>query len=102
MMQKPLFKVFIWFLSTFFFFLASGVILSIFKPAPSELEVMKFMEGMMSAMDRSMMGVAMGLENDSFLRFILSTSTAMVVPIILISIIVGFLVRLRKRRKPDV
>ncbi len=102
MMQKPGFKLFIWFMATFFFFLAAGVIISMLKPGPTELEVMRFMEGMMSAMDRSMMGVAMGIENDALLRFIITTSTGMIVPLILVSVILGFLIRFLKRRGPNV
>jgi uncharacterized membrane protein SpoIIM required for sporulation len=102
MMQKPWFKLFIWFLATFFFFLASGVIISLLKPGPSESEVMKFMMGMMSAMDRSMMGVAMSLENDGALRSIIAFSSSMAAPIILICIIAGFVIRFTQRRDEDV
>lgn len=102
MMQKPGFKLFIWFLATFFFFLTSGVIISIFKPGPTEAETMRFMEGMMSAMDRSVMGVAMGLENHTALSTIITTSTIMIIPGMLVSIAIGFLIRFLKRRGPDV
>ena len=101
MMQKPWFKVFIWFMATFFFFLAAGVIISVFRPGPSESEVMKFMEGMMSAMDRSMMGVAMNLENDGTLKSVIALSTSIAIPVILISIAAGFGIRLRQRRGDD-
>lgn len=102
MVQKPWFKIFVWFMATFFFFLASGVIISIFKPGPSENEVMRFMSGMMSAMDNSIMGIAMGVEGDSTLRNIISYSYFMLVPIIAISIIIGFIIRLRQGGKKDV
>lgn len=102
MMQKPGFKLFIWFLATFFFFLTSGVIISILKPGPTEVETMRFMEGMMSAMDRSTMGVAMGLENHTALSTIITTSTIMVIPGMLVSIAIGVLIRFLKRRGPDV
>ena len=101
MLQKPWFKVFIWFMATFFFFLAAGVIISVFRPGPSEGEVMKFMEGMMSAMDRSMMGVAMNLENDGTLKSVIALSSSIVIPIILISIAAGFGIRLRQQRGDD-
>ncbi|HVI42657.1 MAG TPA: hypothetical protein VM577_18555 [Anaerovoracaceae bacterium] len=102
MLQKPGFKLFIWFMATFFFFLTSGVIISMLKPGPSEMEVMRFMEGMMSAMDRSTMGVAMGIEDNALLRFIITTSTFMFIPGILVSVGLGFLIRFLKRRGPNV
>lgn len=94
MLQKPWFKMFIWFMATFFFFLAAGVIISMFKPGPSETEIMKFMEGMMSAMDRSMMGVAMGIEKDGPLSSIVKMSNSIALPVILISVFAGIGIRL--------
>jgi uncharacterized membrane protein SpoIIM required for sporulation len=102
MLQKPWFKIFIWFVTTFFFFLAAGVIISVFKPGPSESEVMQFMMGMMSAMDKSMMGVAMNLENDSTLRSAVTLANTMALPVIMISIIAGFVIRHRQRGDKDV
>ena len=97
MMQKPWCKIFIWFIASFFFFLASGVVISIFRPGPTEAEVMQFMMGMMSAMDASMMGVAMNLENDSSLKNIILLSTSLILPIILLSTLAGIFIRLSKR-----
>lgn len=102
MMQKPWFKIFIWFMATFFFFLAAGVIISSYRPGPSENEVMKFMMGMMSAMDRSMMGVAMSIENDGNLQSVIALSSSIILPIILISIALGFGIRLLQRRRKNV
>lgn len=102
MMQKPWFKLFIWFIATFFFFLAAGVIISIFKPGPSENEVMKFMMGMMSAMDNSMMGLSMSLESKGALRSIIVLANAIALPVIIISIIAGIAIRLRQRRDKNV
>ncbi|KNY28072.1 hypothetical protein [Pseudobacteroides cellulosolvens] len=102
MMQKTWFKIFIWFLASFFFFLASGVVISIFRPGPTEAEVMKFMMGMMSAMNNSMMGVAMNLENHSPLKNILIMSSSLTLPIIVLSIIIGLLVRSLKRGDKNV
>jgi len=93
MMQNKWFKIFIWFVASFFFFLASGVVISIFRPGPTEAEVMKFMMGMMSAMDSSMMGVAMNLENDGALKSIILLSTSLALPIVIVSIIIGLLIR---------
>lgn len=102
MVQKPWFKVFVWFMATFFFFLSSGVVISIFKPGPSENEVMRFMSGMMSAMDSSIMGIAMGVEGNSTLRNIIAYSYFMLVPIIAISIVIGFIIRIRQGGKKNV
>jgi len=93
MVQKPWFKVFVWFMATFFFFLASGVIISMFKPGPSQNEVMQYMMGMMSAMDQSIMGVMMGIEQNYTLKNIMVLSYFMFIPVILISIVVGFILR---------
>lgn len=97
MMQKPGFKIFMWFLATFFFFLTAVVIISIFRPGPSESEVMMFMEGMMSAMDRSLMGVAMNMENDAALRTIILLASTIALPVFTISIFAGFGIRLWQR-----
>lgn len=97
MMQKPWFKLFIWFMATFFFFLASGVVISIFKPGPSENEVMRFMMGMMSAMDNSMMGVAMSLESNAALKSVIVLASVLALPVIIASIFAGIAIRLWQR-----
>ncbi|HEY9059555.1 MAG TPA: hypothetical protein VIO64_03480 [Pseudobacteroides sp.] len=102
MMQKKWLKIFIWFITSFFFFLASGVVISIFRPGPTEAEVMRFMMGMMSAMDNSMMGVAMNLENHGPLKNILIMSSSLILPVIVLSIIIGILVRNLKRGDKNV
>lgn len=97
MLQKPWGKLFIWFMAIFFFFLTSVVIISIFKPGPSEAEVMQFMAGMMSAMDNSMMGVAMNMESDGSLNAIMGFTAISAIPIILISIVIGLLIRFKSQ-----
>lgn len=97
MLGKPWFKIFIWFLAIFFFFLASGVIISIFKPGPTEAEVMQFMMGMMNAMDKSMMGAAMNMEGDGLLNAIMVMTSIIAVPIILMSFVIGLLLRLKSQ-----
>ena len=84
-------------MATFFFFLAAGVIISVFRPGPSESEVMQFMAAMMSAMDKSMMGVAMSMESDGTLRSVIALSNSIAFPVIIISIIAGIGIRLRQR-----
>lgn len=102
MVQKPWFKVFVWFMATFFFFLASGVIISMFKPGPSENDVMSFMSGMMGAMKNSVMGVAMSAGSNAVVSKAMSISYFMFIPIMAISIITGFAIRFAKGRKKDV
>jgi hypothetical protein len=102
MVQKPWFKIFVWFMATFFFFLASAVIISMFRPGPSETDVMKFMSGMMGAMENSIMGVAMSIESNSTFSRILAFSYFMLTPIIVISVIAGFIIRFMQRRGKDV
>lgn len=102
MIQKHWFKVFVWFMSIFFFYLASGVIISMFRPGPSEADVMRFMSGMMNAMDNSIMGIAMSIENNGIFSRTLALSYFMLTPIIAISIVAGFIIRFMHRRGKDV
>ncbi len=102
MVQKAWFKIFVWFMTTFFFFLASGVIISMFRPGPSEIDVMRFMSGMMGAMENSIMGIAMGIESNATFSRILAFSYFMLTPIIVISVVVGFIIRFMQRRNKDV
>lgn len=92
-MQKPWFKGFIWTITTFFFFLAAGVLISMFKPGPTENEVMQFMESMMSAMDTSLMGLAMGLEHDASLQRVITISVFLTAPMVLAGVLVGIAIR---------
>ena len=103
MVQKPWFKIFIWFMSTFFFFLAAGVVISIFRPGPSESDVMRFMEGMMATMgNSSIMGLTMSIEDNSLLEKIIIQSSELLLPIIAFSIVIGFLLRFLPGGKKDV
>ncbi len=97
MMQKPWFKGFIWTMTTFFFFLASGVLISIFRPGPTQSEVMLFMESMMSAMDTSLMGLAMGIKHDASLQRVITISVFLTAPMVLTGVLVGIAIRLRQQ-----
>jgi putative exporter of polyketide antibiotics len=99
MLQKPWFKLFVWFLSTFFFFLTAATIISLLKPGPSEDEVMKYMSGMMGAMENGVMGVMMGIESNTTLKSILIWSITTFPVGVVLSIIVGVI--LRKRNSED-
>lgn len=95
MLQKPWFKIFVWFLATFFFFLASATIISLLKPGPSESEVMNYMSGMMGAMENSIMGIMMGIEGNKTLQTILTWTLGTLPAAVILSIIAGLILRKR-------
>jgi len=99
MLQKPWFKIFVWFLATFFFFLAAATVISFLRPGPSERDVMNYMSGMMGAMENSAMGIMMGIEGNGILRSILIWTLGTFPLAVVLSIIAGFL--LRKRNSED-
>ncbi len=102
MLQKPWFKVFVWFLASFFFFLASATMISLLKPGPSDNEVMRYMSGMMGAMETSIMGVMMNIESNRTLQIIL-TFTMITFPfLVLLSIIAGLVLRMRNSEDKNV
>lgn len=98
MLQKPWFKLFIYFIATSFFFLISGVLISAFRPGPTEIEIMRFMEGFMKAMGGSLMGAAMNIEHNSTLGSIILFAANMTLPLIIIGLGLGFGIRLIHRR----
>ena len=98
MMQKLWFKIFIWIMASSFFFFASSVIISLLSPGPSEEQVMKFMAGMMNAMENSTMGLAMSLENNSELKQLIGLSSIIVIPIIAMAAFLGIYIRIRRRK----
>lgn len=98
MMQKPWFKIFIWFIATAFFFFASAILISALGPEPSERQVMQFMSGMMGSMQNSMMGLSMSLEHDSELKTFIGIASSITVPLISLGLLFGLLVRLRRKK----
>ncbi|MCX7921779.1 MAG: hypothetical protein N3B21_07185 [Clostridia bacterium] len=98
MMQKRWFKVFIWFASTSFFFLVAAILISELGPEPSEQQAMQFMMGMMDAMHNSMMGLSMSLEHDAGLKSLIGTASYILVPLIVLAVLFGLLVRVRGKR----
>lgn len=102
MVQKPWFKIFIWFLATFFFFLASGTIISLLRPGPSENDVMRYMSGMMGAMENSIMGIMMGIEGNRLLKTILIITMSTFPLGVVLSMIAGFYLRHRNREDKHV
>lgn len=98
MMQKPFFKVIIWFLAAAFFFMASGLLISIIGPGPTMQQSMQFMSGMMQAMHQSLMGLSMTLEGDYFLQSVIGLLAQITIPLIILAIVLGILFRLRGDR----
>ncbi len=99
MMQKKWFKLFIWFASSALFFLASGILISMNSPGTNEQQTMLYMSGMMKAMESSLMGLSMTIEEDTELRNIISNITSVTTALIIISIAAGDYVRLTRRKK---
>lgn len=98
MMQKPWMKLFIWTVTTSFFFMASGIIISALGPEPSEGQIMQFMQGMRVAMHNSLMGLSMTIEHDVELKRIIINASAITLPLTFISAILGFYVRFLRRK----
>lgn len=96
MMQKRWFKTVIWILATSFFFMVSSIIISYFSPGPTEQQSMQFMQGMMGAMHNSLMGLSMSIEEDSDLIQLVAKASAITIPLIFISIILGLYVRFQR------
>lgn len=96
MMQKTWFKLFIWFVTTAFFFVASTILISVYSPAPSEQKAMLFMSGMMDAMHNSLMGLSMSLEGDTNLSLMVKKAADLTLPLILVSIIGALAIKLRR------
>lgn len=101
MIQKLWFKILIWIISSSFFFLASSIIISVFSPEPSEQQVMAFMEGMMNAMENSLMGLSMTIEQDVKLNHFILNATSMTIPLLIIGIIGGDFVRFLRGKDND-
>jgi len=99
MMQKKWFKLFIWFISSVLFFLASSIIISTYCPNPTEQQAMSYMSGMMKAMESSLLGLSMTIAEDSELMNILSQSLSFTTTLIIIGIIAGDYVVLTRRKK---
>lgn len=85
-----------WTLGSFFFFVASGIVISLLKPGPTEIQVMNFMQGMMSAMHNSLMGASM--ENAETFIYMLQQSAAMSVITLLLGIVIGISLHYYKSR----
>lgn len=100
MLHKTEFKLFIWFLATAFFFMASAIVISFLQPGPTESQIMQYMAGMMNASENSLMGLSMMLEEDSILSLIIVLSASITIPLLLLSVLAGVYVRF-VRRKPN-
>lgn len=96
-MQKKWFKLFIWFVTTSFFFALAAILISMFSFGPTEQEVMQFMMGMMKAMDSSLMGLSMQVKEDTNIHSLMNQSIAFAFPLLSISIAAGVYVRCRRK-----
>ena len=101
MLQKPWVKFMIWFVSTSFFFMGAGIIISALGPPPTEGQIMQYMSGMMGAMHNSLMGLSMSIEDDAQLKQLILNAASVTVPLALVGILLGFYVRLTRRKKHE-
>ncbi len=84
-----------WSLSSFFFFAASVVAISILKPGPTETQVMRWMHGMMSVMHSSLMGAAM--ESAGPHGFLLRSSAGLSIIMLILGIFAGVSLKLWRK-----
>lgn len=96
MMKKPVFKLFIWFIASSIFFLASAILISSLNPNPSSTQVMKYMSGMMAAMDNSLMGLSMSIEEDYSLKTLISAASSVTYPLIILGFLGAVFIRIRR------
>lgn len=94
MMQKTWFKVFIWVISSAFFFLASVMVIAFFNPASTNEQAMLYMSGMMKSMESSMMGLSMALESNSTIKPLIIRASIITIPLSIIAAIFAIIVRL--------
>jgi hypothetical protein len=59
---------------------------------------MRFMQGMMSAMMQSLMGLSMSLEHDPLLKSLVALSAGITVPLVSIGLLFGLLLKTKSRR----
>ena len=88
-------KVVYWSLSSFFFFAASVIVISILKPGPTEAQVMQWMQGMMGAMHGSLMGASM--ENSEMFGFLMQSSAQLSILTMLLGLMVGVTIKVMKK-----
>lgn len=60
-------------------------------------DVMKFMSGMMDAMENSTMGLSMAIEHDSVMKKIIGIASNITIPLIIISALSGLMIRIRRK-----
>lgn len=95
--QKKWFKLFIWFVTTSFFFALAAILIAMFRFGPTEQEAAQFMMGMMKAMDSSLMGLSMQVKDDTNIYSLMNQSIAFAFPLLAISIAAGVYVRCRRK-----
>lgn len=73
--------------------MASGILISAFGPEASEGQVMQYMQGMMSAMHSSLMGLSMSIEQDADLQRVIYNASAITIPLIFAGAALGLYIR---------
>lgn len=96
-MQKKWFKLLVWLLATSFFFMFSALVISVLRFGPTENEGMRFMMGMMKAMETSLMGLSMQVKEDSNIQLLMAQSVQLAFPLLALSIAGGVFVRCRRK-----
>lgn len=94
MFKKTWYKLLAWTMAAFFFFIAAGVVISMFSPGPTEEQSMRWMEEMMNAMHTSLMGWSM--ESGEMMNQLLLQTTAMVFPALFAGVVLGIVLKLRR------
>ncbi|WP_052216915.1 hypothetical protein [Thermincola ferriacetica] len=86
-----------WALSSFYVFVAATVAIALLKPGPTELQVMRWMEGMMSAMHNSLMGASM--DNSEVFSYLFRQSGQLSLLMIFVGIEAGLFLKIWRKRK---
>lgn len=97
MFKKSWYILFAWVLGSFYFFLSSALIVSMFGPGATEAQTMKWMSEMMNAMHVSLMGWAME-ENSVVIQLVIKTGS-LVFPAIFAGAALGFLLKMRRGKQ---
>lgn len=100
MFNEKWFKLLVWILASFFFFVSACVIVGTLGSGPSEMQVHQWMSGMMQAMERSLMAYSMGMEKETRLVALIVDGTQLALPLVLGGMVLG--IYFRSQTKNDV
>lgn len=96
MYRKAWYILLVWTMATFFFFILTGVAISMFSPGPSEQQTMQWMMGYMQAMHTSLM--AWTMESHGEVNQLLNRTGALVFPAMFGGAAIGVLLKMRRLR----